>query len=362
MAFRYFPLLTGAAGLALATSMALAQTVPNVFPLTPPSISTVPKNGDVNPYGVAFVPPTVPTDGVLQQGDVLVSNFNNSANAQGMGGTIVRITATGQTSTFYQTSTSNLIGLTGALSILSNGVVIVGSLPTTDGTSATVQAGALTLIDRHGTVLGSMTGAAINGPWGMAVTDPGAGIATVFVSNVLAGTVIRYGIIYDGPTVLETLGPVTIASGLNHRTDPEAIVLGPSGLSYDAVHDILYVASSLDNAVYSIASAGTSTGTAGAIKVVYQDVTHLHGPLDLVMAPNGHLLVANSDGSNVDPNQPSELVEFTTTGTFVAQYSVDAGNGGAFGLSIFNLGYGGIRIGAVDDNANTITLWTAFVP
>ena len=91
---------------------------------------------------------------------------------------------------------------------------------------------------------------------------------------------------------------------------------------------------------------------------IYQDPVHLHGPLDLVLAPTGHLLVANSDGSNVDPNQPSELVEFTTTGTFVSQFSVDPNNGGAFGLNLFNVGWGTVRVAAVDDNANTLRLWT----
>ncbi len=39
--------------------------------------STVPKNGDVNPYGVAVVQRST---GKLHRGDVLVSNFNNVKN------------------------------------------------------------------------------------------------------------------------------------------------------------------------------------------------------------------------------------------------------------------------------------------
>ncbi|HEU5215659.1 MAG TPA: hypothetical protein VFU30_08975, partial [Gaiellaceae bacterium] len=50
--------------------------------------STVPANGDVNPYGVAVAPVS---KGRLVRGDVLVSNFNNSANLQGTGTTIVEI-------------------------------------------------------------------------------------------------------------------------------------------------------------------------------------------------------------------------------------------------------------------------------
>jgi len=71
--------------------------------------------------------------------------------------------------------------------------------------------------------------------------------------------------------------------------------------------------------------------------------------------PNGHLLVANSDGSNVDPNQPSEIVEFTVGGQFVTQFSVDPNNGGAFGVNVHNVG-GAVRFAAVDDNANTLLI------
>jgi hypothetical protein len=353
------PLLIGAAGLSLAAHSAQAQSVPPVLPLAPPSASTVPPNGDVNPYGVAFVQRTVPSDGMLQQGDVLISNFNNAQNLQGTGTTIVRVSQLGQTSLFYQ---SPAAGLTAALGILSNGVVIVGNLPTADGTSATVQPGSLTFIDRFGSTIGSITGNGIDGPWGMSLSDSGAGTAKLFISNVLSGTVIRYTLTYSGSRVVTASSPVTIGSAYNHRLDPAALVLGPSGLYYDSSHDLLYVASSADNAIYSIPQAGAVTSSAGTGNLLVQDFTHLHGPLDIVFAPNGHLLVANSDGSNVDPNQPSELVEFTTTGQFIAQYSIDPNNGGAFGLNTFNIGFGTIRLAAVDDNTNTVRLWTTFVP
>jgi hypothetical protein len=49
--------------------------------------STVPANGDLNPYGVAFVPPGFPAGGPLKPGDVLVSNFNNSKNLRARVGT-----------------------------------------------------------------------------------------------------------------------------------------------------------------------------------------------------------------------------------------------------------------------------------
>lgn len=59
--------------------------------------STVPANGDLNPYGITVVPKS---QGKLVKGDTLVSNFNNSANLQGTGTTIEQISPSGVPSTF----------------------------------------------------------------------------------------------------------------------------------------------------------------------------------------------------------------------------------------------------------------------
>ena len=53
--------------------------------------STVPANGDVNPYGIVVVPRGV---GQLVAGQLLISNFNNAGNAQGTGTTIDEISPT----------------------------------------------------------------------------------------------------------------------------------------------------------------------------------------------------------------------------------------------------------------------------
>src|SRR5229473_2863853 len=110
------------------------------------SVSTIPSNGDLNPYGVAFVPHGFPGSGTLKPGDILVSNFNNSANLQGTGTTIVRVTPNGHTSTFFQGQPG--LGLTTALGVLRKGFVLVGNVPTADGMCATVKQGSLLVLDR----------------------------------------------------------------------------------------------------------------------------------------------------------------------------------------------------------------------
>jgi hypothetical protein len=75
-----------------------------------------------------------------------------------------------------------------------------------------------------------------------------------------------------------------------------------------------------------------------------------------MLAPNGNLLVANSDAQNVDPNNPSEISDFTTKVQFVAQFPIDPANGGAFGLAE-QVTNGKFVFAAVNDNTNTIDTW-----
>ena len=284
-----------------------------------------------------------------------MSNFNNALNLQGTGTTIVRVDKNGQQSLFYQGSTT-YAGLSGALGVLNNGIVLVGNLRTFDGTSATAQPSALQIISPSGTLLSVIADPAIiNGPWGLAVSEHEHHV-DVFVSNVLNGTNTRLTFRRIGEWGIQLERSTVIATGLNHRADPAALELGPSGLLYDAANDILLFASSLDNAIYAIENAST-VGADQATPILFvQDNVHLHGPLDLAFAHNGHLLVANSDGSNVDPNQPSEIVEYAGDGAFVTQFSVDPNNGGAFGIATQQIG-SFTRFSAVDDNTVTVTTY-----
>jgi uncharacterized protein (TIGR03118 family) len=337
-----------------------AAILPNLGQAAQQTFSTVPANGDQNPYGVAFVPKGFRSGkGPLQAGDVLVSNFNNAQNAQktgnlqGTGTTIVRITPSGQQSVFF---TSTAPGLDTALGVLRKGFVIVGNVPTTDGTNATIGAGSLQILNAEGkVVLTVQDQKLLNGPWDLAINDQG-NRAQIFVANVLSGTVTRLDLqIRNGqPKVVST---TQIASGYKHEPNDAALVVGPTGLAYDRRTDTLYVASTDDNAIFAIRDAGKTNSDRGTGRVVFADQTHLHGPLGLVLAPNGNLITANGDAVNADPNQPSELVEFTPQGKFVGQFQVDPAAGGAFGLAVTN-DNGILRLAAVDDVTNTLKTWT----
>jgi hypothetical protein len=320
------------------------------------SVSTVPSNGDVNPYGVAFIENNFLTgSGPLQHGDILVSNFNNKNNLQGTGTTIVLISPTSsKPALFFQGKAP--LGLSTGLGTLSYGFVLVANLPTSDGTSQTAKPGSILVLNNQGKMIQEFASSSIDGPWDMAVIDHGDR-ATVYVANALNGTVSRidFGVSKNGLTKLDH---VTIASGYMHQGDPAALFDAPTGLVYDAKTDRLYVASTLDNLVFAVPNASTRTGSDGPGYIVYDDPTHLHGALAMAEAPNGHLLVTNNDVINSDPTQPSEIVEFTKDGNFVREIPVDPNQGGSFGLAVNVNDDGTATLGAVDDNTATITIWT----
>jgi hypothetical protein len=326
--------------------------------LSPPS-----GNGDQNPYGVAFVPQGFP-GGHLNPGDILVANFNDSGNLQGRGTSILRVRPGQPTSTFA--TTGGVTGLTAALGVIKQGFVFVGSIPTTDGTSGTVSNGPLLVLDNAGNLVFPINSPPLSGPWGLAINSTGASQVQVFVSNVnvvgnqpqgKTGTVSRLDFSFPPGTI--HLDKITqIGSDYSNTADPLAIVIGPAGLAYDGARDILYVAGEDDDKIFAIPNAST-TADHGTGQVIFSDTKHLHGPMGLALAPNGDLIVANNDSINVNPKQPSEVVEInpaTVPATFVRQFSIDPNIDGPFGVAIGEFNELN-EFAFLNDNNNTLSLW-----
>lgn len=329
--------------------------------------STVPANGDVNPYGVAVVPRSM---GRLRAGNILVSNFNSSANLQGTGTTIVQIAPNGTQSLFAQIDAAHLpgacpggVGLTTALAVLKSGWVIVGSLPTTDGTSATAKAGCLLVLNSSGTVVETISNVGINGPWDMSALDFGS-FAVLFVTNVLYGTVAANGSVVHGGTVVRLVitSPITgkpfllaervIGTGLPEKTDPAALVIGPTGVGLGR-DGTLYVADSVGNSIDAISQAITRTTSITPSDHIVSANGALDDPLGLAIAPNGDILTTNGNDGN--------LVETTPGGAQVGTVQLDdngtpPGAGALFGLAIAP-GRSGVYF--VDDGTNTLNRFSA---
>ena len=321
--------------------------------------STIPANGDVNPYGVAIVPKS---HGALTAGDVLVSNFNNAANQQGTGTTIVEISPGGHQKLFATIRPAKFgpVGLTTALVVLRSGWVIVGSLPTTDGTSATMQPGELFVLDASGKVREVIRGYGINGPWDATALDLGSA-ADLFVSNVLTGItngqpastakgdVVRLTLSLTGaePRVVAS---TVIANGISVHTDPAALIVGPTGVALSP-NGTLFVADTANSRIAGVPDAvfRHTPVNAGAAAATVSTDPHLNGPLGLTLTPNGDLLAANG-GNN-------SLVELTQGGRFVDVKDVDSADlpeGGAlFGLATATYPN---RVYFVNDVTNTLNV------
>jgi len=341
--------------------------------------STVPGNGDVNPYGLVRVTRSI---GNLQEGHYLVSNFNNGANLQGTGTTIVDVAPDGSLNVFAQIDATKLpgpcpggVGLTTALAVLRTGWVVVGSLPTTDGTSATAQAGCLIVLNREGNVVETFSGSLINGPWDMTWFEHGDD-ASLFVTNVLNGTVAANGSVVNEGTVIridveasEKHMPriksiAVIGSGFAERTDPAALVIGPTGVGLSPACEgrdeddcatlfgrdrepVLYVADTVNNRIAVIPDALTRHTSAGAGATLTSG-WNLNAPLGLAVSPSGRILTVNGgDGF---------ITETTPRGLQIAKKQLDntggppPGAGALFGLVVNPDG----TVVFVDDASNTL--------
>jgi hypothetical protein len=351
----------------VASDTALAQNQPFIkqFNTVTTISSTVPANGDINPYGVAQVPGT---KGNLIAGNFLISNFNNGANQQGTGTTIVQIAPDGTFNLFARIDPTTIscpggVGLTTALVALQSGFVIVGSLPTTDGTSATAGAGCLIVLNSTGNVVETFSGNNLNGPWDMTAFDGGS-LAVLFVTNVLNGTVAGNGNVVNEGTVVrlqlsipagqspQLTGSTVIASGFPERTDPAALVIGPTGVAFDNITGTLFVADSLNNRIAAVPNALFRNDAATDADQTIQTISvgHLlNDPLGLVFAPGGDLIAANGNDGNlveVDPQTGKQFAKRVDNSG-----SPPKGAGALFGLFAVSDG-----VYFVDDATNTFNL------
>jgi len=325
--------------------------------------STQPDNGDQNPYALVVAPVSA---GTVQKGDVLVDNFNNNGNLQGTGSTIIDYRPSAGQMTVFAAVPHDLagcpggIGLSTAMTMLSSGWVIVGSAPSTDGTTKTLGAGCLIVLDSSGKVAGTISGAKIADPWGnMAVIDHG-GSATIFVSNAGFGigapgqpvqhkaTVLRIELQIPVGKAPVVASETVVADGFGAQADAGAFLIGPTGLALGPDGG-LFVSDAIGNQIVSIPDAVTGADSAGTGKPVTTG-GFLHRPLAMTVAPGGDLLVVNGlDG---------DVVEITPRGEQVAEKIIDGdaaqsppGNGDLFGIAI---NPGGKGFFYVEDDVNTL--------
>jgi hypothetical protein len=311
-------------------------------------------NGDGNPYAVIVAPVSI---GEIEKDDVLVDNFNNISNLQGTGTSIIRYRpSTKETKLFAKVSQQlkecpGGVGLTTAMTMLKSGWIIVGSLPSKDGTTRTKGDGCLLIFDAKGKHVATWADPNINGPWGNMATIDKGDKATLFISMAGFGVpsfdVIdpqtQYPVIVNKATVLRLdlsipkgeppviAKETVIGNGFSQRADTANFLFGPTGLAL-APDDTLYVTDGLDNEITAIDNASTRTESAGKGRLITKDGL-LAWPLAMLMTDAGHLIIANGKNGQiieVDPKTEKQLYGYWANAN---QAQSPPGNGNLFGLA-----------------------------
>jgi hypothetical protein len=333
--------------------------------------STVPENGDQNPYAVVVAPVSA---GKIQKDDVLVDNFNDLSNLQGLGTTIVDYNPTTRKTTLFAKVPRQLpqcpggVGLSTAMTVLKSGWVIVGSTPSNDGTTRTKGDGCLLVFDSNGQLVQTWSGQDINDPWGnMAVMDNGS-TASLFISMagfdvpgpqvrdpatgtsviVAKATVLRIDLdIAQGkPPVVRD--KTVVAHGFGQRADRDVFLIGPTGLALGG--STLYVSDALANRIVAIDNALTRTTSGGTGRLVTEKGL-LNRPLSLIMLPNGHLLACNARNGQVVEIDPVAGKQIYAQWIDNNQAQSPPGNGDLFGMALKS---DGTALYYVEDDMNTL--------
>ncbi len=328
---------TGIAALAFATPSPAAAAQRDVLRYPQTSIlkqlrhlvtigSTVdPLNGDQNPYGLGIAPIS---KGLLEAGDLVVCNFNDAANVQGTGTTIVALHPVPGASPLHVAGDPSLLGCTEL------------ALGPTDGIwAAAFAADDNPIFSPGGTLLTTLPGGPWVQPFGQAFGPPAVprSLGTFYESNAGNGSIVRISI-FPGPLFQFS----TIATGFAVNNGPPGSILGPSGLQYDVTNDRLYVVDGANNTVVALENAsrlppngirvrrnGTFAGAAALFARLVYAGAPLNGPISSALMPDGHLVVGNT----LDPNGFNLMIELTPNGHVLDVENVDSGAAGSiFGM------------------------------
>jgi hypothetical protein len=307
--------------------------------------STVdPKFGQLNPYGLTVAPATT---GDFTSGDLVVCNFNDKANVQGTGFTIVALhPAPGSKPTLVSHSKT----------LLGCDALALG--PADDIWAAAFAANDNPVISASGMLEDNIKGKPFDHPFGQIFAQPTTGSPAFYESNAGDGTVVRINLgskfTYD-----------VIAKGFAVNHGKPGSIFGPSGLAYDASGDTLYIVDGTNNTVVafskvsSIPSGGITVEkggmtfkgpAAGDARLVFAGKP-LNGPISSALLPNGNLVVGNTS----NPNGKNIMVELSPSGKLLDTRNVDKGAAGSiFGMVATGTNDANTKLYFNDDNHNDL--------
>jgi hypothetical protein len=308
--------------------------------------TVIPAINQGNPYGldVAKI-----SSGKILAGDLIVCNFNNSANTQGEGTSMVALRPIIGSSPRLITNTAALRGCNALL-----------AAPTGPIWAADWTENINPIFNANGGFITGLNQEHWHHPFGEAFAPPvnQNSDPAFYVSNAGDGSLVRVYVL-AGPTFKFT----TIVTGFPINNGLPGGILGPSGLNYQRAGDRLYVVDGTNNALYAIDNVsriaaggivvhGTafSGSQAGAAHLIYKG-SPLNGPVSSAVLFNGNIVLGNT----LDPDGKNLMVEISPSGALLHISNVDTGAAGAiFGMVATGTSASTTRLYFNDDNDNTV--------
>jgi hypothetical protein len=313
--------------------------------------STVdPLTGDQNPYGLDIAP----TDsGLIHRGDLVVCDFNDSANVQGTGDAIIALAPQPGSSPRSVINNGALLGCTENVQAR-DGTIWVTAFVAPD----------VALVSPAGALLHTRSGSPFTAPFGITLAqDDAYGHPIFYESDATTGAIVR---IRTGESAAQT---EVIATGFAVNNGAPGTELGPGGLQYDPKHDRLYIVDGANNTlvefrhVSTIPAGGITVGTNGTsfsgpfahrARLVFSG-SPLNAPISSALLPNGDIAIGNTG----NPNGKNLMIEVTPHGKVVDVKNVDSGASGAiFGMIASNDDVQNVKVYFNDDNDNAVIVLT----
>ena len=355
-----------------------------IDPTNDPAIDPAGSSG--NPYGLVIAPISA---GLITAGDLVVCNFNNGpngaqGNTQGQGTTLVGLHPVASAP---DAAVVNPYHIAQSLSLLGCSSL---SMFADDSIAATAfSANLVPLVSPAGTVSSPFAADNLAKPWGSAYVPAANGQPAALYISTGTGSINR--ITLDNPNssdaqtaFAQIVTGFCVSGAVQGMTDS---LHAPSGLTYDAKKDTLYV---VDTSSYSVvALAHVSSIPANGITVNGGDCTaapptatpaftgpsmssasviagpnspnggqQLDAPISAALLLNGNVVVGNADQDltvNDAGTNENLLFEISPTAGIVGMKQLDAGAPGAlFGIAAGPDSKGNQLIYFNDDNDNTV--------
>jgi hypothetical protein len=341
-----------------------------------------------NPYGLAIA---LASAGLITAGDLVVCNFNNGPNmvpgspppnTQGQGTTLVGLhpapSANPGGNPYHIAQSATLLGCS-SLSVF----------PDVSIAATAFSASMVPLVDPSGSISTPFAADNLKMPWGSAYVAAAHGHAPALYVSTAAGSISRITLdstnSSDNQVAFEQVVTGFCVSGAVQGTTDS--LHAPSGLTYDAKLDTLYV---VDTSSYSVvafhhvssipangitvnggdcsAAPPTAIPTfsgpemANAIVIASPNSPNggqqLNAPISAALLLNGNLVVGNADQDltlNDGGTNDNLLFEISPTDGIVGSKQLDTGTPGAlFGIAAGPDGSGSQLIYFNDDNDNTV--------